>query len=432
MSRVMSQGQIHLIHFLRSYSKMMGYSSNPYWPAYVDWVTHSSLKCNMGPWVGCQLTMKLQSLILSSDDKILRVLRRVLSDLDIDVTHVTEAEAAIRKLTRERFEAVIVDCHREETAAHVLRSARNALCNKRAVAVAILDGAQVVRSAFELGAHFVLYKPISMERAKTSFRAARALMKCERRRNIRIPVEIPVALVFGNGERLKTNTTDFSAGGMAVHHSKRNDQSGPLKVHFTLPGTDHEAQVAGEIAWQNAGRQAGIRFTEIMPETQRQIKEWLARHSPEFEENDPPVPCKLTDLSLGGCYMEVAVPFPLRARVILSMSVAGAKLQVEGVVRVAHQDVGMGVEFARKTDEQCHQVETFLQTLMNSGTSIPELLVEPEGLEPMDAPSQGDVPLQDPLLELFRAKAALSTDKFQAELLKQRGGQEQAQGATAN
>src|SRR5262249_47966876 len=154
------------------------------------------------------------------DEKILRVLRRVLSDLEIDVEHVSEAEAAIRKLTRNRYEAVIVDCHREETAAHVLRSARTALCNKRAVAVAILDGVQPVRSAFDLGDNFVLYKPISMERAKASFRAARALMKCERRRNIRIPVEIQVTLVFSNGEKQKTATTDFSEGGMAVQLGK--------------------------------------------------------------------------------------------------------------------------------------------------------------------------------------------------------------------
>jgi len=374
--------------------------------------------------------MKLQALILSADDKILRVLRRVLSDLDINVVHVTEAEAAIRKLTRERFEAVIVDCNREETAAHVLRSARNALCNKRAVAVAILDKVQAVRSAFELGAHFVLYKPISMERAKASFRAARALMKCERRRNMRIPVEISVALVFGGGERIKTNTTDFSAGGMAVHYTKRNSPPGALKVHFTLPGADHELQVSGEIAWQNAGRQAGVRFTDVAPETQLQIKDWLARQSPEFEEDDPPVPCKLTDLSLGGCYMELPVPFPLRARVIVSMQVAGVQVRVEGVVRVAHAEVGMGVEFTRKTEEQRRQVETFLQTLMNSGASVPELLVEPEGLEPMDAPIQVEEILEDPLLELFRSKAILSTEEFQVELQKQRGGQ--AQAAAAN
>jgi len=377
--------------------------------------------------------MKLQSLILSSDEKILRVLRRVLSDLEIDITHVTEAEAAIRKLTRERFEAVIVDCHREETAAHVLRSARSALCNKRAVAVAILDSAQAVRSAFDLGAHFVLYKPISMERAKSSFRAARALMKCERRRNIRIPVQIPIALVFSGGDRINTSTADFSAGGMAIQLTKKNNQPGPLKVVFTLPGTEHEIQCTGEVAWQNAGRQAGLRFTDVTPETQRQIKEWLARHSPEFEEDDPPVPCKLTDLSLGGCYMELPVPFPLRARVILSMSVSGAQLQVGGVVRVAHQDVGMGVEFTRNTDEQRRQVEVFLQTLMNSGASVPELLVEPEGLDPLDGqPAPSEAALEDPLLELFRSKATLPMEVFQEELRKQRGGQEQkAEGASA-
>jgi c-di-GMP-binding flagellar brake protein YcgR len=270
-----------------------------------------------------------------------------------------------------------------------------------------------------------------MERAKASFRAARALMKCERRRNIRIPVEIPIALVFSGGDQIKTVTTDFSAGGMAIQLTKKGNQPGPLKVVFTLPGTDHEAHCAAEIAWQNAGRQAGVRFIEVSTETQRQIKEWLARHSPEFEEDDPPVPCKLTDLSLGGCYMELPVPFPLRARVILSMRVSGAQLQVAGVVRVAHQDVGMGVEFTKKTDEQCRQVETFLQTLMNNAGGVPELLVEPEGLEAMDVSTQSEVLLEDPLLELFRTKASLPTEAFQEELRKQRGGQEHTQGASA-
>jgi c-di-GMP-binding flagellar brake protein YcgR len=375
--------------------------------------------------IGCLSIMKLRSLVLCSDEKILRVLRRVLSDLEIDVTHVSEAEAAIRKLTRERFEAVIVDCHREETAAHVLRSARTALCNKRAVAVAILDISQVTRSAFELGAHFALYKPISMERAKASFRAARALMKCERRRNIRIPVEFPVALIFSGGERVKTVTTDFSAGGMAIQLPKSSYQPGPLKIAFTLPGTEHQAECAGEIAWQNAGRQAGVRFSNVVPEMQEQIKAWLARHSPEFESDDPPVPCKLTDLSLGGCYMEVVVPFPLRARVILSMRVSGTQVKVEGVVRVAHQDIGMGVEFTKNTEEQSKKVETFLQALMSSGESVPELLVEPEGLDPLDAlpgTQPQPNPSDDPLLELFRTKAGLPAAEFQEELRKQRSG----------
>src|SRR5215467_15755025 len=115
--------------------------------------------------------MNLQALLLSSDEGILRVLRRVLGDLEIKVDHCSDSDAAIRKLTRERFEAVIVDCTDEDTAASVLRSARSAPCNRRAVAVAIIDAKTAMRSAFVLGAHFVLYKPFSSERAKTSFRA---------------------------------------------------------------------------------------------------------------------------------------------------------------------------------------------------------------------------------------------------------------------
>jgi DNA-binding response OmpR family regulator len=126
--------------------------------------------------------MDLKALLLCSDEKIGRVLRRTLGDLEIEVEHCASAEVALRLLTRERFEAIIVDCA-GPGAADVLRGARTAPCNKRAIAVAILDPASGLRSGFEIGAHFVLYKPVSAERAKSSFRTARALMKRERRRN---------------------------------------------------------------------------------------------------------------------------------------------------------------------------------------------------------------------------------------------------------
>src|SRR5881392_720352 len=171
--------------------------------------------------------MSLQALVLCSDEKILRVLRRVLSDLEVKVEHCTERDAAIRKLTRDRFEAVIVDCADQDTAALVLKSARSAPCNRRAVAVAIIDGATAVRGAFELGAHFVLYKPMSSERARTSFRAARALMKRERRRNTRVAVETPVTIQVNDGAgQLRAVTTDLGEGGMAIQLAHRPKKLG--------------------------------------------------------------------------------------------------------------------------------------------------------------------------------------------------------------
>jgi DNA-binding response OmpR family regulator len=368
--------------------------------------------------------MSLQALVLCSDEKILRVLRRVLSELEIKIEHCTERDAAIRKLTRDRFEAVIVDGADQEAAALVLRSARSAPCNRRAVAVAIIDGATAVRGAFELGAHFVLYKPMSSERAKASFRAARALMKRERRRNTRVAVEIPVTLRFNDGDsQQQAATVDLGEGGIAVKLPQRPSNSDAMSVHFRLPGTEHNIACIGQVAWENASRQFGIRFIDLSPEDRTQLKTWLESRSPEFEKDDPPAACKLTDLSPGGCYLEIVAPFPVRTRVILSMRFADLGLAVEGVVRVMHPEIGMGVEFTQTSAQQREHLEKFILALTSSKSSVPELMVEPEGLETKESMVQSSDPgeIEDPLLDLFRKKAEETPESFRAELRKQRG-----------
>lgn len=364
--------------------------------------------------------MKLQALLLTPDEKIERVLRRVLGDLEISVDYCADTDCALNKLTRDRFEAVIVDCAEDESAARVLKSVRSAARNKRAVAVAIIDSQKRVRGAFELGAHFVLYKPISAERCKASFRAARALMKRERRRNTRIPIEIPVQLVSAGGA-VNTKTSDLGEGGLAIQATQRLDNGATTGIQFILPGSELRIEARGEIAWVNAGRSAGLRFTEISPQSQERIKEWLDKQAPDLEGDDPPVACRLTDLSQGGCYVEVGAPFPLRTKVILSMGSASPDLKVEGTVQVAHPEVGMGIEFVRRTPQQRKQVETFIQALV-SGSSVPDLFVQPEGLESEENVAGVDLSLPvDPLTALFREKADLPLEEFQRELQKQRG-----------
>jgi ActR/RegA family two-component response regulator len=202
--------------------------------------------------------MNLKSLVLCSDDKIVRVLRRVLGDLEIEVELCTGSDSALRKLTRQRYEAIIVDVT-DEGASEVLRSARSAPCNKQAVAVAIVEPAIGLKAVFEIGAHFVLYKPVSSERAKSSFRAARALMKSERRRNARVAVQIPVVLRSPEvGGNMKVITIDLSEGGMAVAVPNRKRPTGRWQIAFTLPGTQTALELPAEFAWEGAASQAGL------------------------------------------------------------------------------------------------------------------------------------------------------------------------------
>ncbi|HZQ25405.1 MAG TPA: PilZ domain-containing protein [Terriglobales bacterium] len=366
--------------------------------------------------------MGLKSLVLSSDEKVVRLLRRVLSDLEIAIEFCERRDDAIRKLTRERFEAVIVDCDEREAAAGLLKAVRTSPANKRAIAVAIASSSTNLRAAFDMGAHFVLYKPLSAERAKGSFRAARALMKRERRRNFRLPMQVPVSFLGGTATH-RALTVDLSEGGFSIRLPRRTLEAGRVRFALMLPGSTLEIEGLGEVAWESPGGHIGIRFTEVCADARHHLKSWLNENASEPEKDDPPVRCHLTDLSLNACYLEVSSPFPIGTQVVLSMRVADLQVRAEGVVRVMHPEIGMGVEFILSTADQRSHVEKFIQALMTNQGARPDLLVEPEGLETDTspaAPKPGSEQSEDPLLDLFQHKAILPAQAFLAELRKQR------------
>jgi CheY-like chemotaxis protein len=375
--------------------------------------------------------MSLKSLVLCADEKIVRVLRRVLGDLDIAVDLCADSDSALRKLTRQRFEAIIVDVT-DDGASEVLRSARLAPCNKQAVAVAIVEPVIGLKAVFQIGAHFVLYKPVLSERAKSSFRAARALMKSERRRNARVAVQLPVVLRnLDGGSNLRVTTVDLSEGGMAVGTPPGRRPSGRWQAVFTLPGTETALELAAEFAWEGVSKQAGLRFPQISPEATSHLRDWLRQNSPDVEQDDPPVRCQLSDMSLGACYLEISSPFPVSSRVILSMRAGGVEVKAQGLVRVMHPDKGMGVEFTQTTPEHKAAVEKFLGVLSDNRTLLPELLVEPEGLESEPGNLQEQAAgTDDPLLQLFRGEA-LTFEAFQEALRQQRSALPAAAGAAA-
>ncbi len=365
--------------------------------------------------------MSLKALLLCYDEKIVRVLRRTLGDLDISAELCPDSDAALRKLTRQRYEAIVVDCSGDRSE-EVLRSARSAACNKHAVAVAVVEPIVGLKAVFEIGAHFVLYKPVTMEKAKSSFRAARALMKSERRRNARVAVEIPVVMrSLTGGANMKVITTDLSEGGIAINLPRgRHRPTGRWQLVFALPGSSASFEIPAEFAWEGSTSQAGVRFQQVAPETAHSLREWLKQNSPDTEQDDPPIRCQLTDLSLGGCYLELPSPFPPSSRVTLSMRAADMEVRAQGIVRVMHPDKGMGVEFTQSTPEHRTAVEKLLAMLTANRNLQPELLVEPEGLETNTNELRTRASdTDDPLLQLFYGER-LSVEAFQEALRRQR------------
>src|ERR1700682_5510146 len=226
--------------------------------------------------------MELKSLLLSYDKKTVRVRRRVLSDLEIDVEHCSVVDDAIRRITRQRFEAIIVDGANVEKAGNVLRGAKASPVNSRALGIVLVEPSVGLKGGFEIGAHFVLHKPLAVERAKGSFRAVRALMKRERRLQLRVAVQIPVEC-YGAG-RYKATTLDLSEGGMAIHFIGRIAKENQLRFSLALPGMDQKLEIYGELAWEGTGDQAGVRFKNATDEQRNTIRQWLNSQLPEPEQ----------------------------------------------------------------------------------------------------------------------------------------------------
>jgi len=225
--------------------------------------------------------MVLQSLLLCRDPDMLRIFRRALDDLGIGLDVATTAESALDRLNRNKFDAIIVDCDDVAGGADVLTGIQQAPSNKRALAIAVINGATSMRAAFEMGAHFALDKPVTLERMQRALRAAHGFMVTEQRRYFRHAVDTEAYLSFGVVKELACKVTNISDGGMAVVLTEQISPSWAVEVRCQLPGIPDMVEMKGEFAWSDGRGKAGIRFIYIPAESKRLLGKWLVERMKE-------------------------------------------------------------------------------------------------------------------------------------------------------
>jgi CheY-like chemotaxis protein len=221
--------------------------------------------------------MNLESLLVCRDAEVVRVLRPTLEKLSIEVEVSAAARSGAEVLSSAKFDAVIIDCDDLEGGVDVLRGLRQNSSNKTSVSFAVLNGKTTIQQAFEMGANFVLQKPITTAGTLRCFNTAMSFMVREKRRYFRCPLEMPVKLVFKQGEEMKATATNLSEGGMAIHFDGTLAKNTVAKVQFTLPGTKHPMEPKGEVAWADGLGRAGIRFQEVPDSSREQLERWIMK-----------------------------------------------------------------------------------------------------------------------------------------------------------
>lgn len=221
--------------------------------------------------------MNLESLLVCRDSEVVRVLRPTLEKLSIDVEVSAAAWSGSEILSSAKFDAVIVDCDDLEDGINVLRALRHNPSNKTSVSFAILNGKTTTQQAFDMGANFVLQKPLTTASTQRCFNTALGFMVREKRRYFRCPMQMPVVLISGQSDEMKAMATNLSEGGMAMHFEGTLAKNSSARVRFTLPGTKAVMEPKAEIAWADGLGRAGIKFVDLPESSREQLEKWIVQ-----------------------------------------------------------------------------------------------------------------------------------------------------------
>jgi CheY-like chemotaxis protein len=360
--------------------------------------------------------MALTSLVVCAEARSVQVLSQILGELSVEVEHCGELATAFGRLTAAHFDAMIVDCSDFRNALQLIAAARQMPLNKGILTIGLVEGREHVRDVFGNGANFVVYKPVTVERAESSLRAARSLMKREKRGKLRISLHAPASIAYSDAEDVGATLLDLSEDGLAIQSERRLPPRCKVYFQFNLPGEKSLVRVSGDVVWQDSSGRVGIRFVDVPQSSRRTLNSWIkaslerqaelqqhratpsepaplepapaqpsiarspalglslsasnrryqARHacrlSADVYRSGEGVPnrCTLSDISTGGCYVEMTSPFASQTPVEIVVRTSDMKLRVRGTVQTVHPGFGMGVQFNINTVRERDQVQQLI------------------------------------------------------------------------
>jgi ActR/RegA family two-component response regulator len=245
------------------------------------------------------------ALLVSNDAAAIKQIGSSMQQLAMLPEVSFEISAALDLLSRQKFDAVVVDLQLGDQAKAVLEKIRLSPSNRTAVLFTISDSDAETAIAFKAGTNFVLRRPLSRASIDRSLKVAYGLIVRERRRYFRCPVEIPAAISSPGMAAVQGKTLNISEGGVAVNTSLSLKPGVQVKVQFTLPDREIHFTAEATVCWSKE-QYLGFQFTSLSPQLTSELQEWLAQR---LEESIPEaVADKFRNLEPAPHAMEEALP----------------------------------------------------------------------------------------------------------------------------
>lgn len=139
---------------------------------------------------------------------------------------------------------------------------------------------------------------------------------------------------------------------------------------------------------------------------------------------------RLTDISRGGCYLEIMSPLPVLTYVNVVLTLEEQRLQAKGQVVVAHPNFGMGIQFIDLSPAERQMLEGWLAALAPK-------VVTPLGRRGGENPArtldkEAAALLVQAVTEFFLSKPTMSREEFQQMVEARRKAGKDAEGQVAS
>ncbi|MGA7219123.1 MAG: PilZ domain-containing protein [Candidatus Sulfotelmatobacter sp.] len=395
--------------------------------------------------------MTLSSLLVSADEASVQVLRQVMEELGMRVEICADPARAAMRQAQDRFDLIVLDCEKSADVIGLLHEIRSSPMNDAVLTVVVAGAQEGIREMFSSGINFVLYGPLSYERALSSLRAAQTALHRDKRRKARTPVHTHATIDYAGIEQQRATLVDLAEEGMAVNFGKRLPPTCKVYFQFQLPGETATVRLSGQVMWQDWNGRAGVQFVDVPQSSRRILSKWLQMNLAEAParelaagpvevqhsirptkvstkdvvaqdcrvENSPQNAspriqkaetvhsedkrqantrdqegaarlrsetdhrrqiryacrlgaevyqqgsavrnyCHLSDLSPGGCYLEMPLAFAAGTAVEIIVRTQEMKLRLSGEVKASHPGYGMGISFKLNTKSERDGVQQLI------------------------------------------------------------------------
>jgi hypothetical protein len=215
----------------------------------------------------------LLNLLLSQDQKLIATLQSACANVGISPTLCSGHSETTALLARRKFYGVIVDGTEPHIANEVLSAVQASSSSRRAVSIAVSDDPTRLE-----GGTFVLRKPVGVDLAMRTLRAAKGPMLNEFSRYFRHQMQQPIRITRDLGGELKATTINISQRGMGIQlpSGKALIAAGDaIRALLTLPGGDACIEAKGKIVWIDSRGRAGISCEGHSPCDRHQLESGL-------------------------------------------------------------------------------------------------------------------------------------------------------------